>query len=126
MKILVTGFDPFGGETVNPAYEAVKLFDAGQAVLTPAIWKGTQSTLKIGRSNAIVVTVPSGSGGKLSTQVVRKDPLLAPIAQGDEVGQLKVMLGDQQVALVPLLALEAVPQTGLLGRAWDAIRLWIK
>ncbi len=25
MKILVTGFEPFGGETVNPAYEAVKL-----------------------------------------------------------------------------------------------------
>lgn len=25
MKILVTGFDPFGGETTNPAYEAVKL-----------------------------------------------------------------------------------------------------
>ncbi len=25
MKILLTGFDPFGGETVNPAYEAVKL-----------------------------------------------------------------------------------------------------
>lgn len=25
MKILVTGFDPFGGEIVNPAYEAVKL-----------------------------------------------------------------------------------------------------
>ena len=25
MKILVTGFDPFGSESVNPAYEAVKL-----------------------------------------------------------------------------------------------------
>lgn len=25
MKVLVTGFDPFGGECVNPAYEAVKL-----------------------------------------------------------------------------------------------------
>lgn len=25
MKILVTGFDPFGGEAINPAYEAVKL-----------------------------------------------------------------------------------------------------
>ena len=24
MKILITGFDPFGGEAVNPAYEAVK------------------------------------------------------------------------------------------------------
>lgn len=28
MKILITGFDPFGGETVNPAYEAVKLLPA--------------------------------------------------------------------------------------------------
>ena len=24
MKILVTGFDPFGGEKINPSYEAVK------------------------------------------------------------------------------------------------------
>ena len=25
MKILITGFDPFGGEPINPAFEAVKL-----------------------------------------------------------------------------------------------------
>ena len=25
MKVLITGFDPFGGESVNPAYEAVKM-----------------------------------------------------------------------------------------------------
>lgn len=25
MKIMITGFDPFGGESVNPAYEAIKL-----------------------------------------------------------------------------------------------------
>lgn len=25
MKILLTGFDPFGGETINPSYEAVRL-----------------------------------------------------------------------------------------------------
>ena len=27
MKVLVTGFDPFDGEKVNPAYEAVKRLD---------------------------------------------------------------------------------------------------
>ena len=27
MKILVTGFEPFGGAVINPAYEAVKLVD---------------------------------------------------------------------------------------------------
>ena len=25
--ILITGFDPFGGEAINPAWEAVKLMD---------------------------------------------------------------------------------------------------
>ena len=25
MKVLITGFDPFGGESINPALEAVKL-----------------------------------------------------------------------------------------------------
>ena len=25
MRVLITGFDPFGGASINPAYEAVKL-----------------------------------------------------------------------------------------------------
>ncbi|MBR4879129.1 MAG: pyroglutamyl-peptidase I, partial [Clostridia bacterium] len=25
MKILITGFEPFGGESINPSWEAVKL-----------------------------------------------------------------------------------------------------
>jgi len=58
--------------------------------------------------------------------VVRPDPLVAPFAKGQSVGSLKVMLGEQLVTEVPLVALEAVEQAGVLGRAWDAIRLWIK
>ncbi len=108
------------------AFDAVKLFDAGQPAATPVVWKGTQKTLKIGRPEAIVVTVPSGSAGKVTTQVVRQDPLVAPFTQGQSIGTLKVMLGEQQLAEVPLVALEGVEQAGIFGRAWDAIRLWIK
>ncbi|MFT4241769.1 MAG: D-alanyl-D-alanine carboxypeptidase family protein [Acidovorax sp.] len=108
------------------AFEAVKLFDAGKPVATPAVWKGKESTLKIGRDDAIVVAVPSGSSGKITTQVVRPDPLVAPFAKGQPIGSLKVSLGDQHLADVPLVALEGVEQAGIFGRAWDAIRLWIK
>lgn len=108
------------------AFDAVKLFDVGQSVDTPAVWKGKASQLKIGRPEAIVVAVPAGSAGKLTTQIVRPDPLVAPFAQGQAIGTLKVVLGDQTVREVPLVALEAVEQAGLLGRAWDGIRLWIK
>ena len=108
------------------AFEAVKLFEAGKPVATPAVWKGTESTLKIGRDEAIVVAVPSGSAGKITTQINRPDPLVAPFTKGQSVGSLKVVLGEQTLADVPLVALEGVEQAGILGRAWDAIRLWIK
>ncbi|MNR65973.1 D-alanyl-D-alanine carboxypeptidase DacC precursor [compost metagenome] len=73
-----------------------------------------------------MVTVPAGSAGKLKTEVVRQDPLIAPFAKGQSMGTLKVTLDGQVVAEVPLVALEAVEQAGFFGRLWDAIRLWIK
>jgi D-alanyl-D-alanine carboxypeptidase (penicillin-binding protein 5/6) len=58
--------------------------------------------------------------------VARPEPLVAPFAKGQQVGTLKISSAGQVVAEVPLLALQGVEQAGVLGRAWDALRLWIK
>lgn len=108
------------------AFDTVKLFDGGQAVATPKAWKGAQDVVKIGSVAPIVVNVPAGTGGKLETQVVSQEPLIAPFTKGQKLGTLKVMAGGQQVAEVPLVALDDVAEAGIFGRAWDAIRLWIK
>lgn len=108
------------------AFEGVKLFEANQAVATPGVWKGNASVVRLGRPQPIVVAVPAGSAARIKTQVVRPDPLVAPFAKGQPVATLRVTLGEQSLVDVPLLALEAVEQAGLLGRAWDAVRLWIK
>ncbi len=108
------------------AYEAVKLFDAGQPVATPKVWKGKSGELKLGRGEPIVVAVPSGSAGQLKTEIARPEPLIAPFRQGQAVATLKVRQGEQTLVEVPLVALEAVEEAGILGRAWDAMRLWIK
>ena len=108
------------------AFDAVKLFDANQAVVTPPVWKGKQPVLKLGSVRPLVVAVPAGSAAQLKTQVVRPDPLVAPFTKGQAVGSLKVLQGDKALFEVPLLVLEPVEQSGVLGRAWDAVRLWIK
>jgi len=108
------------------AFDAVKLFDASQSVATPAVWKGASNTVQMGRNEAIIVSVPAGSAGKITTHVSHQDPLIAPFTKGQPIGALKVMLGEQTLREVPLLALEGVEQAGVMGRAWDAIRLWIK
>ncbi len=108
------------------AFEAVKLYEANQAVAAPAVWKGKDATVKLGRPQAIVVAVPIGTASKLKTHVARADPLVAPFSKGQRIATLKVANGEQPLLEVPLVALEAVEQAGLFGRAWDGIRLWIK
>jgi serine-type D-Ala-D-Ala carboxypeptidase (penicillin-binding protein 5/6) len=109
------------------AFEAVKLFDANQPVINAPVWKGKEATVKIGNAvTAYIVAVPSGSGSKIKTQVSRLDPLLAPLAKGQQIGGLKITLGDQAYAEQPLFVLESVEQAGWFGRTWDALRLWIK
>jgi D-alanyl-D-alanine carboxypeptidase (penicillin-binding protein 5/6) len=108
------------------AFDAVRLFDANQPAATPQVWKGQADTLSLGRAEPIVVAVPAGSASKVKTQIIHPAPLIAPFTKGQAVGSIKVLYGEQTLVEVPLVALEAVEQAGIFGRAWDAIRLWIQ
>jgi len=109
------------------AWDAMRLFDAGKAVATVPVWKGTKAEARLGAPGPIFVTVPKGEGDKLKTAIERTDPLVAPLTAGQRVGTLKVTTaGGAKVADVPLVVLEPVELAGIFGRAWDAIRLWIK
>ncbi|OYY18297.1 MAG: peptidase [Burkholderiales bacterium 35-55-47] len=108
------------------AFDAIKLFDANQAVVTPNVWKGRSSQVKLGRFAPIVVAVPAGAAGRIQTQVARPEPLVAPLNRGQAVGALKVTLDQKPLVDVPLLVLETVEQASFVGRAWDSVRLWVK
>jgi D-alanyl-D-alanine carboxypeptidase (penicillin-binding protein 5/6) len=109
------------------AYQAVRLFAPGQAVATPEVWKGRASTVSIGRPEGVVVSVPAGQASGLRTEVLRTDPLVAPLQQGQPLGTLRVKTAaGEVVAETPLFVLQTVEEAGLLGRLWGAIRLWIK
>ena len=109
------------------AFDAVKIFDADKAIATVPVWKGQAKEVKLGASEAVYVAVPRGDGSKLQTQVERTDPLVAPLNKGQRVGTLRVTTtAGAPVAELPLVVQEAVPVAGLMGRAWDSVRLWIK
>ncbi len=109
------------------AWDAVRLFEAGKAVATVPVWKGAKAEVGLGAPGTLVVTVPRGEGAGLKSTLERTDPLVAPLTQGQAVGSIRITTaGGTEVRRVPLQVLEPVPLAGLLGRAWDAIRLWIK
>ncbi|MGO4761356.1 D-alanyl-D-alanine carboxypeptidase family protein [Cupriavidus sp. 2KB_3] len=117
LKILNYGFQFF---------DTLRLYDKGQVLATPEIYKGAAGTVKIGVSNETFVTVPKGTGGRLKPVLERQELLLAPIAAGQQVGTVKLMDGTTKVGEFPVVALEDVPEAGFFGRLWDTIRLWFK
>lgn len=108
------------------AFDAVKLFDANQSVSTPRVWKGVESTVEMGQNKPIVVAVPNGMANKIKSSITRTDPIIAPVSQNQVIGTLKVTLADQPLNDLPLIALKAVPQSNIFGRAWDSMRLFIQ
>ena len=109
------------------AFETMRLFDDAKPVVTPEVWKGKDKLARLGAAGGLFVSVPKGEGGKLQTKIERTDPLVAPLLKGQRVGTIKVTTASGAPVLdVPLVVLEAVEQAGILGRAWDALRLWIK
>ncbi len=109
------------------AFDTMRLFDEAKPIVTPEVWKGKEKLAKLGAAGGLFVTVPKGEGGKLQTKVERTDPLVAPLLKGQRVGTIKVSTASGAAVLdVPLVVLEPVEQAGILGRAWDALRLWIK
>lgn len=109
------------------AFDPVRLFEGGKPILSPEVWKGKERLAKLGAEGPVVIAVPRGEGDKLKTSIERTDPLVAPLAKGQRVGTLKVTTAaGAPIAEMPLVVQEAVEQAGLFGRAWDAMRLWIK
>ena len=107
-------------------FDAVRLYAGDAAVKEIEVWKGTRGTLKAGFRAALVVTVPKGQGEKLKAELLSHSPLVAPVAAGTRVGNLRVTLDGKPLGEYPVVALEEVPAAGIFVRAWDTLRLWFR
>lgn len=111
------------------AFDTVRLYKQGDVLVRAEVWKGDTGVVPIGMDRDVYVTVPAdalralGQAG-LQSALERHDPLLAPLRKGETVGRLKITAVGVDVANVPVVALANVGEAGLVGRAYDAVRLW--
>lgn len=111
------------------AFDAVKLYDKGQALTQLKVFKGQQNTVGAGFAQDFVLSLPKGVASnpeRIKVEVVSRQPLLAPVKQGDVVATLKLTVDGQSWGEHPLIALADVPLAGFLGRAWDGLKLYFQ
>lgn len=105
------------------AYDGVRLYAANQTIETARVWQGQTNDVKIGVKSDQYITVPSGMASKIKPVLVLNDPIVAPIADGQPLGVVKIMSDDKELTQFPVVALTAVPQAGFAGRMWDMLMM---
>ena len=111
------------------AFDAVKLYDKGQALSQLKIFKGKQNTVGAGFAADFVLSLPKGAASapeRIKVEVHSTQPLLAPVKQGDRVATLKLTVDGKPYGEHALVALADVPVAGIVGRAWDSLKLWFQ
>jgi len=109
-------------------YETLRLKAARETVLKPRVYKSAGEFAAVGVPYDVYATLARGQADTLKTNAqLSHEPLLAPLAAGQTVGELTVTdAGGTLIARVPLVTLAAVPQGGLWTRMTDSIALWMR
>ena len=107
-------------------FDAVKLYGKDQEVSRLRVWKGAQNIVRAGFLEDFTLSLPKGMAENLKASLVSQQPLMAPVLKGQRIATLKLSLDDKPYGEYPVVALETVPVAGMIGRAWDAMRLWFE
>ena len=105
-------------------YETRKLYSRGQVVNNARVWGGSESTVKVGFVDDVLVTIPRQQGDTIPAKLDIKKEITAPIAVGDVLGTIIVGTEDNILLERPVVALEAVEEGGFFKRLFDSIKLF--
>ena len=108
------------------AYDTRRLYSKGDMVATPAVYKGTKASVRVGLDRDVWLTLPRDRFTGLAAVVETRQPFVAPLAAGQKAGIMKITRDNVPVAEIPVVALEDVPVAGFLSRGWDTLRLLLR
>jgi D-alanyl-D-alanine carboxypeptidase (penicillin-binding protein 5/6) len=107
------------------SYETVKPLPAGKVLADAQVWFGTESTVKAGLDRDLAITLPRGKKDGVQAVTRISPDLEAPIAKGEQVGEVVVTLEGKTIATQPVVAMEAVEEANFVVRLWHHLKRFL-
>lgn len=104
-------------------YETRKLYGKGAKVATARVWQGEHEHVDLGVTKDVFVTFPRGRYDELDAKAEIATQITAPVAEGQQLGTVKVVLGDTSITTIALSALAEVPEGSLAGQLIDRVMM---
>ena len=110
-KLLDYGFRFFETQSINDISHQVR------------VYKSEKANIKVGVADSSFLTLPRNQFRYTTQTINLNQDLIAPISQGEQVGELVVSFNDQNIATLPLIALENAAEAGFISKMIDTIKL---
>lgn len=104
-------------------YESHLVYKRNQAISTIKVWKGAENSLSTTVAEDTYLTLPKGEYARVKVKVSSKQPVIAPINAGQEMGSIQFVLDGKVIDERKLVAAKKIEVAGLFGRIWDDIKL---
>ena len=102
-------------------FETHRLYGTEAPLKTAEVRYGQADEVSMGVPEAIYLTIPRGRYHDVEAVLEIPDSLEAPIAEGEEVGELRVSLDGEAIAASPLVAREGVAELEFPARLFEGI-----
>ena len=110
-KLLDYGFRFFETQSVNDISHQVR------------VYKSEKANIKVGVADSSFLTLPRNQFRYTTQTINLNQDLIAPISQGEQVGELVVSFNNQNLVTLPLIALEDAAEAGFISKMIDTIKL---
>jgi D-alanyl-D-alanine carboxypeptidase (penicillin-binding protein 5/6) len=107
-------------------FETRLLYKGGEEITSARIWKSANEFTPLGVMEDLYITVPKGSYDSLESVHKLPSVIMAPVAAGQPIGEIKVSLDGSDLLQEQLRALEENPSGSLWQRAVDSMALWFE
>jgi D-alanyl-D-alanine carboxypeptidase (penicillin-binding protein 5/6) len=107
-------------------FETRLLYKAGEEITTTRIWKSANEVTPLGVLEDLYITVPRGAYDSLESVHNIPTMLVAPVAQGQPLAEIKVSLNGADLISEPLRALVDNPSGSVWQRTRDSVSLWFE
>ncbi|MEM0991072.1 MAG: D-alanyl-D-alanine carboxypeptidase family protein [Pseudomonadota bacterium] len=98
------------------AFETRRLFTAGEELVEAPVWIGETPTVMLAPARDVTVTAPFGTLDSAEVKVHFEGPVPAPIAEGQQIGRIEVLVPDVDPISIPLLAAHDVGEGSFITR----------
>ena len=106
-------------------YDTVQVGRKDEDLLSLKVWMGKKPKVNVSVNEDLFFTIPKRKRSTVKAIIEYKQPILAPVKKGDEIGKLKIYIAGDLKKEIEVLANEDIKRTNIFNRVFRSLNYFV-